>query len=117
MESCGCSFTENDSDLAHEKKFVCHTFIEYGFAIVSVNGEIIKLKLMHSDELPGKGIMFEKLDETYSDGKYTLEIHIHYTIGQAPKEDSDEEEFYSGTAILKNSHQSKEVKITGTCGC
>ena len=115
MESCGGSFTENDSDLLHEKNFVCHTFTEYKFALVSVNGKIVKLHLASTNQVDGGFLTYQTIDEIYSGKEFTLAIHLHFTHG--PDEDSDEVNYYSGTAILASKSKTIRLYITGYLGC
>ena len=110
IECCSCSYSASEEGYQHnEYLFVC------GFdstAFVSVEGQLLKLKLVSTGREP---ITFGDYDhiDVFESENYTITLDIKY------KEDGEGEVWWNnGTITIEDkSGQSTKLNFFGSCGC
>jgi len=108
-EDAGCYFSLNTGDF-QKQLYVCYLDWNNPLAIISINDQSVVLHRQKTDISAGS----KSIHETYSNGEITLIINIIF-IKKSP-EDSDELDFYDGTAYLQTTSGTQSLLITGGCG-
>jgi hypothetical protein len=106
---CGCSFSLAGASF-DAKQLLCMTDFD-SLAVIAVHGRNILLHKIRQDRTKNT-FPEDQVRETYSNGKYTLEIHTSSTGRKG-----DEVEGYKGVLILRADGKEVKVSVVGECGC